>query len=140
VTEPTPEWMLRDDARDAARYRWLRQRLEVRYLPHNASLPFHPFSIRLGGEFQEDDPAPEEGWQDRTIFDAECAKLDAVIDSRMPGDRDEKRWIVEQKSRGFDVIDTTVIPRHDGFYCYCVDRGRAELIARLLNRQDRRVA
>jgi hypothetical protein len=52
-----------------------------------------------------------------------------------PDNGDEARWIVEQKSRGFDVVDTAIIPRQAGFYCYCVDRDRAELIARLLNRQ-----
>jgi hypothetical protein len=56
---------------------------------------------------------------------------------KSPSARDagRHRWIVEPKSRGFDVIDTTATPRQDGFYCYCVDRGRAELIAHLLNRQ-----
>jgi hypothetical protein len=43
------------------------------------------------------------------------------------------RYIVEQKSRGFDVVDTTTIPRADGFWCYCVDRERAQAIADLLN-------
>jgi hypothetical protein len=61
---------------------------------------------------------------------------------KSPSARDaaRHRWIVESKSRGFDVIDTTATPRQAGFYCYCVDRGRAELIARLLNRQPSRVA
>lgn len=57
-----------------------------------------------------------------------------------PDNGDEARWIVEQKSRGFDVVDTAIIPRQAGFYCYCVDLDRAELIARLLNRQDWGVA
>jgi hypothetical protein len=43
------------------------------------------------------------------------------------------KYIVEQKSRGFDVVDTTAIPRADGFWCYCVDIERAQVIAKLLN-------
>jgi hypothetical protein len=58
------------------------------------------------------------------------------IDDRMASDSNEKRWIVEAKSRGFDVIDSTVTPCQGGFYCFCVDKSKAELIAGLLNRQD----
>ena len=43
------------------------------------------------------------------------------------------RYIVEPKSRGFDVVDTTATPRADGFWCYCVDRERAQVIADQLN-------
>ncbi|SRR6266481_3207189 len=43
------------------------------------------------------------------------------------------RYIVEPKSRGFDVVDTTATPRADGFWCYCVDRERAQVIADKLN-------
>jgi hypothetical protein len=43
------------------------------------------------------------------------------------------KYIVEAKSRGFDVVDTTATPRADGFWCYCVDRGRAQVIADALN-------
>jgi hypothetical protein len=60
---------------------------------------------------------------------------DARDTAPRPHNGDEARWIVEQKSRGFDVVDNAIIPRQAGFYCYCVDRDRAELIARLLNRQ-----
>jgi hypothetical protein len=58
------------------------------------------------------------------------------LDNRMASDSNEKRWIVGAKSRGFDVIDSTVNPRQGGFYCFCVDKSKAELIAGLLNRQD----
>jgi hypothetical protein len=43
------------------------------------------------------------------------------------------RYIVEPKSRGFDVVDTTATPPADGFWCYCVDRERAQVIADKLN-------
>ena len=43
------------------------------------------------------------------------------------------RYIVEPKSRGFDVVDTTATPRADGFWCHCVDRERAQVIADKLN-------
>jgi len=43
------------------------------------------------------------------------------------------RYIVEPKSRGFDVVDTGAVPRADGVWCYCVDLERAEFIAKLLN-------
>ena len=43
------------------------------------------------------------------------------------------RYIVETKSRGFDVVDTTATPRADGFWCYCVERERAQVIADKLN-------
>jgi hypothetical protein len=43
------------------------------------------------------------------------------------------RYIVEPKSRGFDVVDTAATPRTDGFWCYCVDRERAQVIADELN-------
>src|SRR5258708_29947899 len=43
------------------------------------------------------------------------------------------RYIVEPKSRGFDVVDTTATPRADGFWCYCVERERAQVIADKLN-------
>jgi hypothetical protein len=46
------------------------------------------------------------------------------------------RYIVEPKSRGFDVVDTTAIPRADGFWCYCVDRERAQVIADKLNEAE----
>jgi hypothetical protein len=36
------------------------------------------------------------------------------------------RYIVEPKSRGFDVVDTRAVPRADGVWCYCVDLERAE--------------
>jgi hypothetical protein len=65
---------------------------------------------------------------------------DARDTAPRPDNGDEARWIVEPKSRGFDVIDTTITPRQAGFFCYCVDRDRAELIAHLLNRQHSDVA
>jgi Fic/DOC family protein len=65
---------------------------------------------------------------------------DARDPAPRPDNGNEARWIVEPKSRGFDVVDTVIMPRQAGFYCYCVDRDRAELIARLLNRQDWGVA
>jgi len=139
MSDQTRKEKRRDDVRDVDRYRWLRQRLRIRYLPYNAGLPFHPFSLRLGDEFQEDDPDPEDAWRNLEMFNRECAKIDAAIDSRLPDYDDEARWIVEAKSRGFDVVDTAITPREDGFYCFCVDQDMAELIARLLNRQDLRV-
>jgi Fic/DOC family len=69
-----------------------------------------------------------------------CASSEVEMKLQSAGDASRHQWIVEPKSRGFDVIDTTATPRQAGFYCYCVDRGRAELIARLLNRQPSRVA
>ena len=72
---------------------------------------------------------------------SEVMKSDDARDTALrPDSGDEKRWIVEPKSRGFDVVDTATTPRQYEFYCYCVDRARAELIARLLNRQDWGVA
>jgi hypothetical protein len=46
------------------------------------------------------------------------------------------KYIVEPKSRGFDVVDTTAVPRADGVWCYCVDIERAQVIAKLLNDLD----
>jgi hypothetical protein len=46
------------------------------------------------------------------------------------------RYIVEPKSRGFDVVDATATPRADGFWCYCVDRERAQVIADKLNESE----
>jgi hypothetical protein len=43
------------------------------------------------------------------------------------------KYIVEPKSPGFDVVDATATPRADGFWCYCVDRERAQVIADKLN-------
>jgi hypothetical protein len=72
---------------------------------------------------------------------SEAMKSDDARDTApRPDNGNEARWIVEPKSRGFDVVDTAITPRQAGFYCYCVDRDRAELIARLLNRQDWGVA
>jgi hypothetical protein len=34
-------------------------------------------------------------------------------------------YIVEPKSRGFDVVDTMATPRADRFRCYCLDRERS---------------
>jgi len=66
----------------------------------------------------------------------EAMKSDDARDTtQKPNICDEERWIVEPKSRGFDVVDTASTRRPDGFYCYCVDKGTAGLIARLLNRQ-----
>ena len=69
-----------------------------------------------------------------------CASSEVQAKSQSARDAACHPWIVEPKSRGFDVIDITATPRQSGFYCYCVDRGRAELIARLLNRQPSPVA
>ncbi len=48
------------------------------------------------------------------------------------------KYIVEPKSRGFDVVDTTAVPRADGIWCYCADIERARVIAKLLNDRDDR--
>jgi hypothetical protein len=72
---------------------------------------------------------------------SEVMKSDDARDTApRPDNGNEARWIVEPKSRGFDVVDTAITPRQAGFYCYCVDRDRAELIAHLLNRQHSGVA
>jgi len=70
----------------------------------------------------------------------ECASSEDPTKSQYARDAARYRWIVEPKSRGFDVVDTVATPSQDGFYCYCVDRGRADLIASLLNRQHSGVA
>jgi hypothetical protein len=46
------------------------------------------------------------------------------------------RFIVEAKSRGFDVVETTAVPRADGVWCYCVDEQRAQTIADTLNDRE----
>jgi Fic/DOC family len=69
-----------------------------------------------------------------------CSSSEDPMKSQYARDSARNRWIVEAKSRGFDVVDAEATPSQDEFYCYCVDRGRAELIASLLSRQHSGIA
>ncbi len=46
------------------------------------------------------------------------------------------RFVVETKSRGFDVMDSAAVPREEGYWCFCVNEQRAQTIANLLNDRD----
>ena len=71
--------------RDAERYRWLRERLQVR-TEEMMSGAYKPcLNVRIAYSALTHTSSPRDSYLDPARFDAECAKLDAAIDAAMGG-------------------------------------------------------
>lgn len=69
-------------AQDAARYRWLRDRLQVRYMEALGSGEKRQgLVMRVGHGFLDSKIRPETGWTDQRYFDECRQKVDAAIDA-----------------------------------------------------------
>lgn len=72
------------DEIDAARYRWLRDRMEVHYeAPVSGGEKRAVLTMRVGHGFLDSKMHPTTGWTDQKYFDECRDKVDAVIDSAM---------------------------------------------------------
>jgi hypothetical protein len=70
--------------RDAARYRWLRDRMEVHYeVPISGRGNRATLAMRLGHEFLDCKMPPAGGWVAQRYFDECRDKLDAAIDEAL---------------------------------------------------------
>ena len=67
--------------KDAARYRWLRDRLQVRYEASIAGDKRAILTMRVGHGFLDSNIRPEHGWTDPRYFDECREKVDAAIDA-----------------------------------------------------------
>lgn len=72
-----------DDATDAARYRWIRRRLEVRHEAYADGKARESFSIRIGHTRTDAPGIPGEGYLSQNRFEEDCSKVDAAIDRRI---------------------------------------------------------
>ena len=73
-----------DIEKDAARYRWLRDRLQVRYMESlGAGEKRQGLVMRVGHGFLDSKIHPETGWTDPSYFDECRQKVDAAIDAAM---------------------------------------------------------
>ena len=69
-------------AQDAARYRWLRDRLQVRYMEAlGTGEKRQGLVMRVGHGFLDSKIRPETGWTDQRYFDECRQKVDAAIDA-----------------------------------------------------------
>ena len=69
-------------AKDADRYRWLRDRLQVRYEASIAGGDKRAMlTMRVWHGFFDSKIRPEYGWTDLRYFDECCQKVDAAIDA-----------------------------------------------------------
>ena len=81
-----------DLEKDAARYRWLRDRMQVRYMEAlGTGEKRQGLVMRVGHGFLDSKINPEHGWTDLRYFD-ECrhgvdAAIDAAIESYNAGDK-----------------------------------------------------
>jgi hypothetical protein len=68
--------------KDAARYRWLRDRLQVRYMEAlGTGEKRQGLVMRVGHGFLDSKIRPEHGWTDPSYFDECRQKVDAAIDA-----------------------------------------------------------
>ena len=73
-----------DIEKDAARYRWLRDRMQVRYMEAlGAGEKRQGLVMRVGHWFLDSKIHPETGWTDLIYFDECRQKVDAAIDAAM---------------------------------------------------------
>ena len=71
-----------DIEKDAARYRWLRDRLQVRYMEAlGTGEKRQGLVMRIGHGFLDSKIRPETGWTDPRYFDECRQKVDAAIDA-----------------------------------------------------------
>ena len=71
-----------DIEKDAARYRWLRDRLQVRYMEAlGTAEKRRGLVMRVGHGFLDSKIRPETGWTDPRYFDECRRKIDVAIDT-----------------------------------------------------------
>lgn len=71
-----------NDAKDSTRYRWLRDRMQVRHeAPVSGGEPRAVLMMRVGHGFLDSKMHPETGWTDPRYFDECREKVDAAIDA-----------------------------------------------------------
>ena len=71
-----------DLEKDAARYRWLRDRMQVRYMEAlGTGEKRQGLVMRVGNGFLDSKMNPEHGWTDPRYFDECRQKVDAAIDA-----------------------------------------------------------
>ena len=69
------------EEQDASRYRWLRDRLQVRYMQAVSSEKRRGLVLRVGHGFLDSKTPPERGWTDPRYFDECRQEVDAAIDA-----------------------------------------------------------
>jgi len=74
-------------AADAARYRWLRDRMQIRWeSPISGGDKRKVLTMRVGHEFLDSKKRPESGWTGMSYFHECREKVDAAIDAAMKGE------------------------------------------------------
>lgn len=74
-------------AADAARYRWLRDRMQIRWeSPISGGDKRKVLTMRVGHEFLDSKKRPESGWTSMSYFHECREKVDAAIDAAMKGE------------------------------------------------------
>ena len=68
-------------AKDAARYRWLRDRMQIRFETSMSGDKRPAFSMRNGHAFCDSMLDPARGWMDPKNFDEKRERIDDAIDS-----------------------------------------------------------
>lgn len=67
--------------RDAARYRWIRQRLQIRNLEFADGEVRPAFDVRIGCARVDSQHVPGSGYLSQDRFEEDCQKVDAAIDA-----------------------------------------------------------
>jgi hypothetical protein len=78
------------DALDAARYRWLRERLQIRFMEAVSGIKKEGITTRIGHCFLDADRIPGSGYLDQSKFQAECTALDAAIDAALASTKENR--------------------------------------------------
>jgi hypothetical protein len=78
------------DALDAERYRWLRERLQIRFMEAVSGIKKEGITTRIGHCFLDADRIPGSGYLDQSKFQAECAALDAAIDAALAAAKESR--------------------------------------------------
>lgn len=76
--------------KDANRYRWLRDRLQVRYMQAVSGEKRRGLVMRVGHGFLDSKTPPERGWTDPRYFDECRQEVDAAIDAAIEAAHDIK--------------------------------------------------
>ena len=75
------QWALTELEADAARYRWLRERLHVRFQKSLAGDSRLALDVRIGAAYLDATPSGPNSYLNPQTFWDECANLDAAIDA-----------------------------------------------------------
>jgi hypothetical protein len=84
MTTPIAQGPVDDAEQDAARYRWLRDRMQVLYKARmSGGEPRAALAMRVGHEFLDCKIPPAAGWLAPRYFNECREKVDAAIDDAM---------------------------------------------------------